>query len=141
MSYGPLEYVVIGFEGNRFRGEIVPALQSVIDQGVVRIVDLLFVLKDADGNVSAFELEDVDTETAALFGGLGIEPDGLFSEEDVIDIGESLENNNSAAFVLIEHIWAAGLREAIVNAGGFVVSNGLVSAEALDVILTPGDDE
>lgn len=141
MSYGPLEYVVIGFAGNRFRGEIVSALQEVLELGVVRIVDLLFVMKDADGNVSAFELEDVDAETAALFAVLNIEPDGLFSEEDVIDIGESLENDNAAAFVLIEHLWAAGLRDAIVKAGGYVLSNGLVSAEALDVALTPDDDE
>ena len=132
MTLGPLEYTVIGFEGNRFNGEIARELQEVVDAGVIRIVDLVFITKDIDGQVTAAEMDDKDDARFAGFAPLLEGLHGLLTSEDVVEIGETLPNNTSALTVLFEHIWAIRLKEAMGAAGGFLVSRTVVSPEILE---------
>ena len=84
MGIGPVEYMVVAFPGNQFKGEIVPALKEQVDAGTIRIIDLAFVIKDADGNVAALEVEDLDSEVGAAFSEmLGSESGGLLNDEDM----------------------------------------------------------
>ena len=118
MSIGPVEYMIVAFPGNRFKGEIVPALKELVDAGTIRIIDLAFVLKDADGAVVAAELSDLDSEVFEAFEALSGEGLGLLNEEDLAAAGEELEPNSSAALLVWEDVWATKLRDAIVDAGG-----------------------
>jgi len=132
MTLGPLEYTVIGFEGNRFNGEIAREIEKVVDSGVVRLVDLVFITKDIDGEVTALELDNKDDPRFAGFAPLLVGLHGLLTAEDVAEIGETLPNNTSALTLLFEHRWAVQLKDAIIGAGGFLVSRTTIAPEILE---------
>jgi Family of unknown function (DUF6325) len=121
MSIGPVEYLIVAFPGNQFKGEIVPALAELVEAGTIRIIDLAFVMKDADGAVVAAEVGDLDSEVFKAFDALSPEGLGLLNEEDLAAAGEELEPNSSAALLVWEDVWATKLRDAILNAGGEVL--------------------
>jgi hypothetical protein len=121
MSIGPVEYLIVAFPGNQFKGEIIPALADLVEAGTIRIIDLAFVMKDADGAVVTAELGDLDSEVFKAFDALSPETMGLLNEEDLAAAGEELDPNSSAALLVWEDTWATTLRDAIVNAGGEVL--------------------
>ena len=100
MGVGPVEYIILGFPGNHFKSEIVPALAKLIDSGTVRIIDLVFILKDGDGNVTTFEFDQL--EELAPFSTLEGEISGLINQEDVAYAADALEPNTSAAILMWE---------------------------------------
>jgi len=129
MSVGPVEYMIVAFPGNQFKGEIVPALQDLVDAGTINIIDLAFVIKDGEGNMAALEAGDLDSEVGSAFAKLGGVNGGLLNEEDLEAAAEELEPNSSAALLVWEDVWATRLRDAILNAGG----------ELLDLERLPGE--
>ena len=138
---GPLEYVVVVFEGNHLTGEIMPELRALRDQAVVRIVDLLFFQKDAHGALTAQELSDLTPEEAAPYGPIAGDMLDVLSEEDVKVAAADLPVNSSGAILLLEHTWAIRLRDKILNAHGRIVSAGIVpiaEVEALGAELAAG---
>ena len=132
---GPVEYLIVEFPGNRFKGELVPALEELTDSGTIRIIDLLFVKKDADGQVTAFELSELDDEEGAAFDDLDGEINDLLNEEDIMIAAEMLEPNSSAAMMVFENVWATRLRDAIVNANGRLVDNARIPAAVVQAAL------
>lgn len=118
---GPVEYMVVAFPGNKFRGEIAPALKELVESNTVRIIDLTFVGKDASGDVVAFELSDLDPGVQEALNSIGGEASGLFNEEDVMAAGEELEPDSSAALLVWEDLWAARLAQAIRDADGVLL--------------------
>jgi hypothetical protein len=118
---GPVEYMIVAFPGNEFRGEIAPALGDLVKSGTLRILDFAFVMKDQDGQVFAMELEDVDSATGVAFKELESELGDLVNEEDLRAVGEELEPNSSAAVLVWEDVWAARLTTAIENADGVLL--------------------
>jgi Family of unknown function (DUF6325) len=117
----PVDYLIVAFPGNEFKGEIAPALADLVEKGTIRIIDLAFVAKDADGNVGAFELTDIDPEVRKGFENMGVEVNGLFNEEDLQAAGEELDPNSSAALLVWENLWAKDVAEAMRNAGGVLL--------------------
>jgi hypothetical protein len=134
MATGPLEYFIIGFEGHKFSGEIAPKLKEAVDSGAIRVIDLVFVTKDPSGAVTRLEYEDFDKETATAFAALDKNAEGMFSAEDLDEIGEAIDNGSSAALVLIEHVWAANVREAIIRARGRLIHNGILTEDAVKTL-------
>ena len=118
MSIGPVEYMIVGFPGNKFTGEIAPALAELVDAGTIRIIDLAFVIKDGNGEIAAMELSDLDSEAGKAFAALADAPGGLLNDEDFEAAAEELEPNSSAALLVWEDVWATRVRDAILNAGG-----------------------
>jgi Family of unknown function (DUF6325) len=121
---GPVEYLVVAFPGNRFRGEIAPALARLVDAGTIRIIDIAFVGKDEDGEVMAFELTDLDPDVREGLERLGVEVQGLFNEDDLVAAAEELEPNSSAALLVWEDVWAREVAEAMRDAGGELLDFG-----------------
>jgi uncharacterized membrane protein len=158
---GPIQMLCVAFDGNHFKGEILPELDRLKRERIIRIIDLLVVRKDEDGRVMVMTSSDLDWEEATSFGsyvgalaGLGAAgPEGmergamagaaeladghLFNENDTFRVTRSLPNNMSAALVLIEHLWAKSLRDAVERAGGTELSNEWIRPEE---ILTAGHD-
>lgn len=132
MIPGPVEVAVISFEGNQFKGEIAPALEEIVERGIIRIVDLVFITKDHAGRVLKFEVDDTDPEVAGAMSPLADEVSGLLSEEDVQEIGEQLQPNTSAAMIVFEHAWLRRLREAILNANGRLVAQQRIPMEVVE---------
>jgi hypothetical protein len=121
--------MLIGFPENRFDGTIMPALGDLVDAGMVRLIDLIMVTKDSEGNVTAVEIDDMDDADASAFDDLDGEVGELFSDEDLAIAGERLEPNSSAALVLWENAWATKLSSAILDAGGEVLMHDHIPAE------------
>src|SRR5271167_4411812 len=105
MTTGPVEYIIVAFPGNKFTGEIAPELIALVESGTVRILDLIFIGKDAEGNVLAFEIDELDE--LAGFSQLDGEVGGLISPEDIEFAAAQLEPESSAALLLWEDLWAA----------------------------------
>jgi hypothetical protein len=128
---GPVDYLIVAFPGNRFRGEIAPALADLVESGTIRIMDVAFVGKDADGEVAAFELTELDPEVREGFERMGIEVTGLFNEEDLMAAAEELEPDSSAALLVWENVWAAKTAQAMRDAGGVVFDFGRIPHEVV----------
>jgi uncharacterized membrane protein len=118
---GPVDYAIIAFPGNKFTGEIAPAIADLVENGTIRIIDIAFVGKDEDGNTAAFELTELDPEVQASLESVGIEVQGLLNDEDLQSTAEELEPNSSAALLVWENVWARNVAQAIRNAGGEVL--------------------
>lgn len=120
---GPVEYLVVAFDGNQFSGEIIPALTELIDTGLIRVIDLAVVSTDADGNVTIFESSELTEEVAAALDILDMELPGMLSEDDLMLLAEELPENTTAAAMLFDNVWAARFAQAVRNANGQVVMN------------------
>jgi hypothetical protein len=130
---GPVEYIIIAFPGNQFRGEIVPALKKLIENGTVRIIDLVFVTKNAAGEVSAFEFDQLDE--LAPFADLHGEVGGLMNQEDIEYAAAGLDVDSSAALIVWEDAWATELATAIRGAGGMVLEGARIPAELVETAM------
>ncbi|MFD4142707.1 MULTISPECIES: DUF6325 family protein [unclassified Streptomyces] len=126
---GPVDYLVVEFPGNRMTGEGFPLLVDLVDRGIIRILDLLFVRKDSDGSVAAVELRDLGDEVdLSVFEGAS---SGLLDQEDIDEAGKALEPGNSAGIIVYENVWAAPLAGALRRSGAQVVAGGRIPVEAL----------
>jgi len=124
---GPVEYMVVAFTGgDRFTGEIAPALADLVEANTIRIIDLAFVTKDASGEVAAFELSELHADIRDALDSLGIEGSGLLNEDDLADAAAALEPDSSAALLVWENVWAGELARSLRGAGGEVVLTGRV---------------
>ena len=123
MSLGPIEMLVVKFPGNRFSGEIIPALGELVENGTVRIVDLLFAVKGKEGDVTVLEFGDLDPDIFGQWDPLVADVTPMLNEDDARELTASLENNSSAALLLFENTWATRFVDAVSNANGEVVVN------------------
>jgi uncharacterized membrane protein len=148
---GPVQVLVVGFPGDAdFTGEILAELRRLREQKLIRLVDLLVVAKDADGEVASVELSDLTQEQASELGavagaliGLGAAGEegaeagavagaeafaerGALSEQEVWYVADAIPPDTTAAVALIEHRWAIPLREAIGRAGGVALADSWI---------------
>jgi uncharacterized membrane protein len=131
----PLEYVVIKFSGNKFKGEIAPEIYRLIEEGFVRIVDVVFVSKDKDGHFTVLELNDLSDEEYSQFAPLTEHLDPLFTGEDVSSLAAHVPPDTSALVLLWQDIWSEKLRRAIANADGQLVVRERIPAEVLNEVM------
>jgi uncharacterized membrane protein len=118
---GPVDYAIVAFPGNKFRGEIAPALAELVEAGTIRLIDVAFVGKSESGDIVAAELTELDPDVRAALGKLNIEVGGLFNEEDIRAAGEELEPNSSACLIVWENVWARKVAQAMRAAGGVLL--------------------
>ncbi len=135
MAVGSVEYAVIAFPGNNFKGEIIPAIQDLVDRGLVRILDLVVVKKDGEGNVEAVELSALSHEERSPFDGLAHEVDGLFNTDDIEDIAADLPLETTAGLIVWENVWSARFAEAVQNADGILLANERIPASVVKAAL------
>jgi translation initiation factor IF-2 len=142
MSVGPIEYLVVAFPGNKFKGEIVPALADLVESETIRILDLVFILKDEEGNVAALELSELDDddEAAGMTDVAEVER-GLLNEEDIQLAADALEDNSSAALLVFENVWATRFAEAVRNAGGVLVANERIPYDIVEAAMAAAETE
>ena len=154
MAIGPVQLIVLGFSNPNFHGEIIAELERLRASDMIRVIDSLAVYKDADGEIEVEHLSNLSKDEAIELGskigaliGLGIEGEEgaeagavagaeevaaeggvhVFTEEEGWDVLEDIPNDSAAALVLLEHHWAVPLRDAVVRAGGFRISDGFIS--------------
>jgi hypothetical protein len=118
---GPVDYLIVAFPGNKFRGEIAPALADLVDSGTIRIIDAAFVGKTENGDTMTFELTELDPDVQEALDKAGIEVGGLFNEDDLQAAADELEPNTSAALLVWENVWAREVAQAMRDAGGVLL--------------------
>ena len=136
MSIGPVEYIAIAFPGNKFSGEIIPAIQELQDSGTIRVLDLVIISKDGDGNVTAIELSEASPEEQATLAALGVQSRNLLGQEDIEDIGAALDPNSTAGLMIWENVWAARFAPSLRAADGILVANGRIPAALIEDIMS-----
>lgn len=124
--HGPIDYIIVGFEGNNFTGEILQELQKAVESGVIDVLALTVVAKDQQGMVTTVELTG---DALAIATSLKTN-NSLVSEDDIEEVGDLLENNTAAGLLIVEQLWAKGLKQAIMNAGGFLIADGRIHPDA-----------
>jgi uncharacterized membrane protein len=141
VTLGPVELVVVGFPGNRFSGEIRPRIQDLVDRNIVNIVDALLVMKDDQGDVTLFELEELedgDADLRALHASVSQELD-LISDEDAEVFAAELAPGSSALAIAFEHTWMRPVRDAVINSGGVLIADVHIPAQVVDEVLDAVD--
>jgi uncharacterized membrane protein len=156
MTYGPMQLIAIGFGHASLPLDFVNQLRRLRDAGIVRLVDAVFVSKDEHGDLNAIKVSDLGADETILlgtiagallgFGALGEEgidlgaeigmlsaEDSLFglSSDDIDEIADRIPRGTAATFILLEHLWAIGLKEAIRSSDGVVIAQGWVTPTTL----------
>ena len=138
---GPVDYLVVRFPGNKFSGKILPELDDLESRGIIRVMDFVFVLKDANGELSITEGKDLKAESGTAYEPLA-NTNEWFYEGDIDAIAASLQNNSSAAILLVENIWAIRFKMALLDADAELIDMGRIPpetiAEAEKAMMTQG---
>jgi hypothetical protein len=136
---GPVDWIVVEFPGSRFKGEIAPELQTLVERNIVRVLDLLIMRKDEDGTLEAFELSDLDDSELGAMRTYETELAMLLSEDDVTAIAAAVEPGSTAAVLVWENKWAAPFGSAVRRAGGQLVASGRIPIQALLAVIEEDD--
>ena len=136
MAHAPVDVAIIGFPGNNFSGRIAPALAELVENGTIRILDLLFVSKSADGELTSIAIADFDGDGQADLVAIDITEPGSLSHEDAEEIAEDLEPNSSAALIAWENVWATKLVSALRDADAVLIDSVRIPAEVVEAVLT-----
>ena len=134
MSVGPIELIAIKFPGNKFTGEIVPALAELIEQNTIRVIDIIFVRKSEDGVVDVIEISELDDDTYATYEAVIADVGGMLGEEDAQQFSGLLEANSSAAVMVFENVWATRFVEAVRNANGELIFNERIPRAVIEAL-------
>lgn len=135
MPLGPVDVYIIGFPGNNFRGEIVPAILEQVEKGVIRVVDLLFVVKDLEGNVAVLQIEDLGPEGAA-FAEVEVMQSNALNEEDADEVAEDIPAGSSALLIAYENTWMQDLVGAFARADAVVIDQIRIPALVVNEVVS-----
>jgi hypothetical protein len=136
---GPVDYLVVAFPTDRMTGEALPLLIDLVDRGIIRILDLVFLRKDEDGTVTTLTQVDLDRMRvleAALFDGA---TSGLLGPDDVAEAAAELEPGTAAGVLVYENVWATPFATALRRSGGLLVASGHIPIDALAAALDDRD--
>jgi Family of unknown function (DUF6325) len=134
-AIGPISYLIVEFPGNRMTGEGLPILVDLVDQGLIRILDLLFVTRDDDGSLRALELRDLDLDgriDVTTFEGAS---SGLLDDSDLADAASVIDPGSSAAILLFENRWARSFTQALRRGGAELVAAGYIPLDDIAAAL------
>lgn len=129
---GPVDWIVVEFPGTNFgKGQVAPVLKEYVDKGLIRVLDMLFLRKDAAGVVEPFELSEVDESEIGELRASEAELAMVLSEQDVLDLAETMDPGTSAVVMVWENLWAAPFGAAVRHAGGQLVASGRIPTQAV----------
>jgi hypothetical protein len=131
---GPVDYLVVKFPGNKFSGLVAPELKNLEKKGIIRVIDLVFVLKDTKGNVGITEAKNLGGVEGDAFSEFAKRVNEWLSEDDIKAIAEALPNNCSAAILLFENTWAIPFKDALIKTGAELVSQGRIPSELIRMV-------
>lgn len=127
---GPIDYIIVGFEGNKFDGSILAALGDALDKGIINLIALAFISKDEVGNVTTLDIADLGDAVVVDFTEKYAGESDLVTDEDIDEMADLLENNTSAGLLVVEQAWAIPLKEALIKANGVLVAEGRIHPDA-----------
>ena len=131
-TIGPVDYLIVRFPGNKFTGKIAPELAKLEKNSIIRVIDLVFIMKNEKGQLTNIEAKNLEGETGQAFKALE-SVDEWFSEADIEEFATSLPNNSSGALLLFENLWAINFKEALLGADAELVDVGRIPPETIAI--------
>lgn len=131
---GPVDYLMVRFPGNKFSGKIAPELTRLEKKGIIRVIDLVFIMRDEHGKLVIAETENLEGDVGAAFNELSKNTREWFSEGDIEVIAATLPNNSSAALLLFENVWAIQFKEALLDADAELIDMGRIPPETIEKV-------
>jgi hypothetical protein len=135
MSYGPIDFLALEFKGNKFKGEILKELNNLMARKIIRVIDMVIILKDAQGMVTTKEIQQPDVEFLAIFDPTKVATQGMIKKDDIEMIGATLENNSTAGLLLYENLWATEFKDAVLRAEGTVLMQERIPYQVVDEVI------
>jgi len=135
MGFCPVDVMVIGFPGNKFSGRIAPAVLELVDDGTIRVIDLLFVSKDTDSVVTTLAASDVDAQTGPAYLSINVVQPGALGPEDAEELTEDLKPNSSALLIAFENIWAQKVVDACRDADAVMIDQIRIPADVVEAVV------
>ncbi len=129
---GPVDYLIVKFPGNKFSGKIVPEIADLVQNGIIRVIDLVFLMRDETGELVNVEAKNLEGEMGDAYRELARHTDEWFSEADIEVFAEGLAKNSSAALLLFENTWAIRLKEAFLDADAELIDMGRIPPETIE---------
>jgi hypothetical protein len=139
-TMGPIDYLVLEWPAGRMTGEAAPLLVDLVERGLIRILDLVFVRKDLDGSVRGLEVADFDGDERldlAVFEGAS---SGLLGQDDIDEAGAALAPGAAAGILIYENVWAAPFAVALRRAGAQLVASGRIPVQAVLAALDAAEE-
>jgi hypothetical protein len=131
-AFGPIDVAVIGYPpGAPMTGDAIPVLLDLVDRGIIRVLDALFVRKDDDGTFSGFDLADLDQDTAGDLTAFAGASTGLLHDDDAALAAAEIEPGSAAVMLVYENRWAAPFIQAVQRNGGVLIANERIGVQAL----------
>ena len=131
MAVGPVDVYIIGFPGNKFTGQIAPAILDLVENGTIRVLDLLFVMKGADGIVTTVAAADIDEEGAAYLS-IDVTQPGALGPEDAEEVGDDLPADSSALLIAFENLWAGKVVDALQAADAVLIDSIRIPVDVVE---------
>jgi uncharacterized membrane protein len=135
MAVGPVDVYIIGFPGNKFSGRIAPAIMELVENGTIRVLDLLFVMKDAEGVVTSVRAADLDEE-GADFLSIDVAQPGALGSQDAEEVSDDLPPNSSTLLIAFENLWATKVVDALQAADAVLIDSIRIPADVVEAALT-----
>ena len=138
LEMGPVDYIVVEYPTHRPDGHAFAELLNLVESGLIRVLDLVFVRKQEDGTVVRLDWHDVadGVPEIEIFEGASSE---LLGEDDVDEVGAALEADEAAAILVYENVWAAPFAAAVRRSGGVLVASGRIPVQ--DILAQLGIQE
>lgn len=135
MTYGPVDMYAFEFHTDRLKGEIMQELLDLVEKKIVRVIDLVIIQKNEDGSYQALEMEEIAPNLLSLFDPLDVEISGIVQVEDIEMIAAAMDNNTTAAVLLVENLWSIKFAEAVVRADGQLLLHDRIPYEVINETL------
>lgn len=137
--HGPIDYIIVGFEGNKFDGSILKALAEAIDDGTIALVNLSLVSRNQDDTVTTVDIAQAGDSYIADFVQKYQPTKQSADQSDIDEVAELIEKNCTAGLLVIEHLWAKPLKQAILDANGVLLAEGRIHPEAAEELNSKGE--
>ena len=131
MAVGPVDVYIIGFPGNKFTGRIAPAIMELVENGTIRILDLLFVMKDSEGVVTTLEVSDLDEEGAG-FVEIDVTQPGALNHEDAEEVSDDLPADSAALLIAFENLWVGKVVDALRAADAVLIDQIRIPVDVVE---------
>ena len=135
MTYGPIDFLALGFETEKLKGEILPELLDLVQKKIVRVIDLVIVQKYEDGSHEALEMQQLAPDLLAVLDPLQVEISGIIQVEDIANVAAAMENGTTAAILLVENLWVIKFGEAVLRADGMVLMHDRIPFEVVNEVM------
>ncbi|HMS92186.1 MAG TPA: DUF6325 family protein [Candidatus Saccharibacteria bacterium] len=136
---GPIDFIIVNFKGNNFNGGVLEELAKVVKDGTIAVLDIALITKDKNGEVAALEMSDMQDAGIADFAKSNQVESGLITADDISEVGDIIADNSSVGLLVIEQLWAKGLKKAIIEADGELIAEGRIHPEAAEEISKKGE--